>query len=82
MHRSSWWSQFSVTLPLRSLRPPLPITHHGHVLAVLVDVVLVLDELGLEPFFEGETFGAGLRQALEGVHDEVETVEVVQYGHV
>jgi hypothetical protein len=39
---------------------PLPITHLGHVLAVLVDVVLVLDELGLELFFEGVASFAGL----------------------
>ena len=49
----------------RSFSAPLPIAHLGHVLAVLVDVVLVLDELGLEPFFEGEASFAGLRETVE-----------------
>jgi hypothetical protein len=49
---------------------------------VLVDVLLVLDELVLELLLQLDALVAGLRQAVDGVHHEMEAVEIVQHRHV
>ena len=49
---------------------------------MLVDVLLVLDELVLELLFQVDALVAGLRQAVDGIHDEVEAVQIVQHRHV
>ena len=46
------------------------------------DILLVLDQLVLELLLQVNPFGAGLRQAVDGIHDQMETVHIVQYGHV
>jgi len=61
---------------------PFPVPDLRHVLAVFIDVLLVLDQLGLELLLEGDAFFSGLGQAIDGVHYEVETVEVIEHGHV
>ena len=52
------------------------------VLAVFGDVLLVLDELVLERLLQGDSLVAGLRQAADGIHHEVEVVQIVQHRHV
>ena len=49
---------------------------------MLVDVLLVLDQLVLELLLQVDALVAGLRQAVDGVHHEVEAVQVVQHRHV
>ena len=61
---------------------PLPVPDFGHVLAVLVDVLLVLDKLILELLLQVDALVAGLRQAVDAVHHQVETVQIVQHRHV
>jgi len=61
---------------------PFPVPDFRHVLAVLVDVLLVLDELVLELLLQVDALVAGLRQAVDGVHHQVEAVQVVQHRYV
>lgn len=61
---------------------PLPVPDFRHVLAVLVDVRLVLDELVLELLLQIDALVAGLRQAIDRVHHEVKAVQIVEHGHV
>lgn len=42
----------------------------------------MFDEFGLELLFENLAFFTGLRQAVNGVHHEMKTVQFVQHGHV
>jgi hypothetical protein len=50
--------------------------------SVLVDVSLVLDPLVLELLLQGDGPVAGLGNAVDDVHHEMEAVHVVQHGHV
>ncbi len=50
-----------------SVRSPLPVANLRHVLAVLVDVLLVLDQLVFQLLFQVDALVAGLRQAVDGV---------------
>ena len=59
-----------------SLRPR-PVPDFGHVLAVLADVVAVLDEFVAHLLFEIVAGSAELRQAVDDVLHEVETVQAV-----
>jgi hypothetical protein len=61
---------------------PLPVADFRHVLTVFVDVLLVLDQLVLELLLQVNAFVAGLWQAVDGIHYEVEAVQVVQHRHV
>src|SRR5665647_2277637 len=61
---------------------PFPIPNLRHVLAVSVDVLPVLNQLFLELLLQVDTLVAGLRQAVDGVHHEVEAVQIVQHRHV
>ncbi len=63
-------------------RVPLPIPDFRHILAVLVDVLLVLDKLVLELLLQVDALVAGLRQTVDGVHHEMEAVQIVQHRHV
>jgi len=61
---------------------PLPIADFGQVLAVLAYVLLVLEQLLSELLLHVEALLAGLRQAIDGVDDEMEAVQIVQHRHV
>jgi hypothetical protein len=61
---------------------PLPVPDFRQVLAVLVDVVLVLDKLVLELLSHIDALVAGLRQAVDGVYHKVKAIQIVQHGHV
>ena len=65
-----------------SLGAPLPVPDFRHVLAVLVDVLLVLDELVLHHLLQVGPLGAQLRQAIDHVLHQVEPVQVVLHPHV
>ncbi len=49
---------------------------------MLVNVLRVLDELILELLLQIEALVAGLRQAVDGVHHQVEAFQIVQHCHV
>src|SRR5664280_3863100 len=61
---------------------PCPVADLRHVLPVQLDVAPVLHQLGRERALERVSRLAGLRQAVERRHHEVEAVEVVEHGHV
>jgi len=52
----------------------ISIPNLGHILAMLVDVLLMLNQLVLELLLQVDALVAGLRQAVNGVHHEVEAV--------
>ena len=52
------------------------------VLAGFVDVLLVFDQLVLERLLQGDFLVAGPRQAADGIHHEVEVVQIVQHRHI
>src|SRR5690348_6908378 len=58
------------------LAPP-PAGDFRHVVAVLADIVLVLDQLVAQRLLEVGGPSAELRQAVDHVHDQVEAVQVV-----
>ena len=49
---------------------------------MLRNVLLVFNELVLELLLQVDALVAGLRQAVDGVHREVEAVQIVQHRHV
>ena len=61
---------------------PFPVSDFRQVLTVFLDVLLVLDELVLEPLLQVDALVAGLRQAVDGIHHEVEAVQIVQHRHI
>ena len=61
---------------------PFPVADFRHVFAVFIDVLLVLDQLVLELLLQVDALVAGLRQAVDGVHHEMEAVQIVQHRHV
>ena len=63
------------------LAPP-PVGDFRHVVAVLANVVLVLDQLVAQRLLEVGRPSAKLRQSVDHVHDQVEAVQVVQDHHV
>src|SRR5665647_2799541 len=75
-------SSLSTLRVLHSGPTPLPVSDFRHVFAVLVDVLLVLDKLVLELLLQVDASVAGLWQAVDGVHHEMEAVQIVQYRHV
>ncbi len=52
------------------------------VLTVFVDVLFVFGELVAEFPLQADNLVCGLRQAIYGVHHQVEAIQVVQHGHV
>ena len=61
---------------------PLPVEDLGQVLAHLVDVLLVLDELVVYLLDEIRAAVAPLGQGLDRVLDQVEAVDLVLHPHV
>ena len=87
-------TQFSSFLPLRlhlegsgsdvviSRHLPLPVPDLRHILAVLIDVMLVLDELVLHHLLQIGPLGTQLRQPIDHVLHQMKPVQVVLYPHV
>src|ERR1043165_527893 len=63
----------------RLFRSPLPAADRRHVVAVLADVLLVLDQLLVEGLLEVGGTSAELRQTLDHVLAEMEAVDVVEH---
>jgi len=61
---------------------PIPVADFGVVLAVGVDVSGVFDEFVRHGLFEVVAGGAELREAVDDVADEMETIEFVLHPHV
>ncbi len=65
------------SVPFSFWGTPSPVPDFGHVLAVLIDVFLVRDQLILELLLQVDALVAALRQAIDGVHHQVETIQFV-----
>src|SRR5260370_11794499 len=63
------------------LAPP-PVRDFRNVVAVLADIVLVLDQLVAQRLLEVSGPSAELRQSVDHVHDQVEAVQFVEHDHV
>src|ERR1700677_1190797 len=63
-------------------RGPLPIPNLREVLAVLIDVMLVLDEFVLHLLFKVGAPGTQVWQAIDDVLHEMKAVEVILHPHV
>jgi hypothetical protein len=61
---------------------PYPVSDFRHVFAMLANVILMFDELILKLLLQISTLGTQLRQAIDYVHDQVEAIQIVKYGHV
>ena len=61
---------------------PLPIQNFGHILADLVDVVLVGDQLVVHLLDQVRALVAQLGQVQQGVLDKVEAVNLVLHAHI
>src|SRR5271156_5211616 len=69
---------FSVLL----VRNPFPIANLGHVLAVLIDVVLMLDELIPKRLLQVSAPSTQVRQPIDHVHHQVKSIEVILHAHI
>ena len=63
-------------------RSPFPITNFRQVLTVFSNVLRVLDKFVLKLLLEIDALVAGLWQAIDGVHDEVEAVQIIEHRHI
>src|ERR1039458_2376660 len=61
---------------------PLPVPNLRQILAVLIDVLLVLDELVPDHLLQIGAPGAQVRHAIHHVLHQMETIEVVLHPHV
>ena len=61
---------------------PLPIQNFGHILADLVDVVLVSDQLVVHLLGEVRTAVAQLWQIQQRILEQMEAVDLVLHAHI
>src|SRR5260370_36257217 len=61
---------------------PAPVPNFRHVLAVLVDVVPVLDQLVAKALLGVRGPAPESRHAFDDVHRQMEAIEPVEHGHV
>ena len=61
---------------------PLPIQNFGHILADLVDVVLVSNQLVAHLLIQISALVAQLRQVLQDILNQVEAVDLVLHAHI
>src|SRR5258708_6414847 len=61
---------------------PLPVANFGHILAVGGDVLAMLHQFARQPLFQSNSAAPRLGQAIDGVHNEVKSVEIVQDRHI
>src|ERR1035441_4535403 len=68
---------------LAGFRPaPFPVADFRKVLAVFINVFLVLDQFVLKLLLEADPLLARLRQPVYRVHHQMETVQIIEHGHV
>src|SRR4051812_42361494 len=58
----------------RCVGPPLPVADFGHVLAVRVDVLAMLDEFVTQRLFQVRSHRPELRQSIDGVSGKVKPI--------
>jgi hypothetical protein len=61
---------------------PAPTLDLGHVFAVPVYVIAMIDQLVAEMLFDVRGFGAKARHPLDNVHRQMEAIESVEHHHV
>jgi hypothetical protein len=62
--------------------PPHPVANFREILAVFANVLFMLDRLVFELLLQIDSLVAGLRQAVDGVHHQVEAIQFVQHCHI
>src|SRR5689334_16018378 len=62
--------------------PPHPATDFRHVLPMLADVLLMLDEFVADRLFSVRGPGAQRRYTIDDIVHEMETIQIVPYTHV
>ena len=67
---------------LRFALAPLPVPDFRHILAVLVDVVLMLNELVAHLLLQVGAFGTHARQAIHHILHQMKAVQIVLHSHV
>ena len=67
---------------LALVAPDFQMANSRQVLAAFVDVLPVLDELGLERQLQGHSIVASLRRGADDIHHEVEVAPIAQHRHV
>ena len=55
----------------------MPIPDFGHVLPVLCDIALMVDQLVAHQLLEVSTFGTQLGHTIDYIHDQVKPVQIV-----
>src|SRR5579862_2038479 len=72
---------FRTRIRIRS-RGPLPIADLRQIVAVLVDIQLVFDQLVPQPLFGVGANRAEARHTIEYIARQMETVDIVEHRHV
>ena len=78
--KSLRFARYAVCSP-SSIRP-FPIKYFGHVVTVLADIPLMRSEFVAHCLCRLCSRRAQLRHTIDYVHDKVESVDIVQHGHV
>src|SRR5579864_151810 len=73
----SKWTKGKLLLGL-----PLPVQHFRHIDAMLVYVLLVLDQFVPQKLFEMSADALQCGNAIDSIARQVKTVEVVHHGHI
>src|SRR5580704_19253406 len=68
--------------PIFRTTRPLPVANFRHVLAVLIDIDLVLDKLVLDHLLQIGTLNAQLRQTIDNVLHQMESIQIVLHPHI
>src|SRR5678815_2781436 len=63
----------------RGARSPFPVPNLRHVLAVLADIALVIDQLVAKELTEVRGAGAESRDAIDDVLDQMEAIDIVEH---
>src|SRR5882757_7132827 len=87
MHNTAWYrddvATFAHSRPLRHCScAPFPVANLRHVLPICIDVLFVFEQLVFELLFQVKAPFATLRQAINRVHREMKTIEIVKHGHI
>src|SRR5690606_717934 len=72
----------SLAISVLLFTPPRPLLHFRHVLAVLVNILLVLDQLVANVLLSVGRAGPQFRHPIDNVANQVEAIDVVEHRHI
>ena len=73
---------FASSIGKRHSRLPFPITYFSQIVAVFLNIFPMLDKLAHKYRLQLNAIVTRLRQAMNGVHHEVEAIQFVKNSHV